>query len=268
MNKTAISVLKKIGIGLNIFRTYYKGYRFLSDDTYLDGRKRVKLEMKKDSSRAETLNYLISSLKRDTTYLEIGTRNPNQNFNLINATTKYSVDPGVEYKKNPVDFKLTSDAFFAKLEANEILSSDIKFDVIFIDGLHLAEQVDKDIANALKFIKQDGFIVLHDCNPPTQWHAREDYYYRYTPGGGIWNGTTWKAFLKWRANETIYSCCIDTDWGLGILSKKHNLGNRIQHSNEFYEFNNFDQNKKEYLNLMTFAEFCTLLEKQNQVQID
>lgn len=155
---------------------------------------------------------------------------------------------------------MTSDEFFSKLNANEILFSDIQFDVIFIDGLHLAEQVDKDIANALKYIKQDGFIVLHDCNPPTQWHDREDYYYRYTPGGGIWNGTTWKAFLKWRGNSNINSCCIDTDWGLGILSKKQKLGKPFSHSNEFYEFNTFEQNKKEYLNLMSFKELKTLLE--------
>lgn len=34
---------------------------------------------------------------------------------------------------------MTSDDFFIKLENNEILDN-IKFDVIFIDGLHLAEQ--------------------------------------------------------------------------------------------------------------------------------
>mgnify|MGYP003381534756 CR=1 FL=1 len=28
---------------------------------------------------------------------------------------KYSVDPGVEFKENPVDFKMTSDDFFQKI---------------------------------------------------------------------------------------------------------------------------------------------------------
>ena len=60
-----------------------------------------------------------------------------QNFNKIKATKKYSVDPGIEFKENPVDFKMTSDVFL-KLSTNQVLSNDIEFDVIFIDGLHLA----------------------------------------------------------------------------------------------------------------------------------
>ena len=105
-----MSVIQKLSIGLNIFRTYTKGYLFLSNPIYLEGRKKVKIEKKKQANRTETLNFLLSTFNRDTIYLEIGTRKPEHNFNHIDATTKYSVDPGAEYKKNPVDFKLTSDA--------------------------------------------------------------------------------------------------------------------------------------------------------------
>lgn len=254
-----MSLIKKIVIGLNPIRVYRKGFLFLSNPIYLNGRKKVKTEMLKEGSRTETINLLLSKLNRDTNYLEIGTRNPEHNFNHINATQKYSVDPGVEFKKNPVDFKLTSDAFFEKLDKGEILSKELRFDLIFIDGLHLAEQVDKDIQNALRYIKEDGFIVLHDCNPPTEWHARETYAYRYSPAGGIWNGTTWKAFLKWRANTEISSCCVDTDWGMGILSKTYNLGEPNKTSNEFYEFDTLNKNRKALLNLHTFSEFKKLL---------
>jgi hypothetical protein len=59
--------------------------------------------------------FLLSVLNRETTYLEIGVRNPEDNVNKINATNKYSVDPGLEYKLNPVDFKMTSDSFFEQL---------------------------------------------------------------------------------------------------------------------------------------------------------
>lgn len=256
-----MSVLKNVGIGLNIFKCYYKGYKFLSDPKYLHGRKQVKLEMKKEASRTEVINFLLATFHRKTSYLEIGTRNPEQNFNFIKSDLKYSVDPGIEFKKNPVDFPITSDEFFEKLNDNEILSTDILFDVIFIDGLHLAEQVDRDIKNALNYISDDGFIVLHDCNPPTEWHAREDYQYRYTPGGGVWNGTSWKAFYKWRSNPTITSCCVDTDWGVGVISKKHNLGVNTTHKMEFYEFKNLDDSRKESLNLMDFHEFSQLIKK-------
>lgn len=187
--------------------------------------------------------------------MEIGVRNPSDNFNHINATKKCSVDPGVEYEQNPADFKMTSDDFFRKLSNSELLNNNIKFDVIFIDGLHLAEQVDKDISNSLKYIKNDGFIVLHDCNPPTEWHAREYYRYWHTPAQAYWNGTTWKAFLKWRCTPLINSCCIDSDWGVGILSKKHKIGEHTEPINSFFEFNNFDKNRKKSLNLVDFDTF-------------
>lgn len=221
---------------------------------YKSGRKSTKTERAKSPKRTDIINYLISSLNRETTYLEIGVRNPSDNFDHIKATVKYSVDPGLEYKENPVDFQLTSDAFFEALERGDVLSKDIKFDVIFVDGLHLAEQVDKDIINSLKFLKEDGFVVLHDCNPPTEWHARETYYFIDTPAGRFWNGTTWKAFLKWRYDSSVNSCCINTDWGVGILSKKHLIGNSIEPSNPFYEYHTMGKEREKLLNLIEFDD--------------
>ena len=127
--------------------------------------------------------------------------------------------------------------------------------MIFIDGLHLAEQVEKDIKNALQFINDDGFIVLHDCNPPTEWHARETYRYYSSPAKEIWNGTVWKAFLNIRFNSSFQSCCIDSDWGIGIISKKYLIGNAIPQNNHFFEFETFKKNKKINLNLISFDEF-------------
>lgn len=188
-------------------------------------------------------------------------RYPEHNFNKIKANKKYSVDPGFENETNPVDFKLTSDIFFNKLSKSEVLSNDIKFDVIFIDGLHLAEQVEKDIENALKFIKEDGYIVLHDCNPPTFFHASELYEYRLSPALGNWNGTTWKAFYKYRLQENLYSCCIDTDWGIGIISKTNRIGDFSTVKNPYFEYEIFNKNRKESLNLISFKDLKRSLSK-------
>lgn len=226
---------------------------------FKSGQMKSLIELNKKPLRTEIINFILSLFNRDTYYLEIGVRNPEHNFNKIKANKKYSVDPGIEFIKNPVDFKLTSDDFFEKLNNNEILSSQIKFDVIFIDGLHLAEQVDRDIKNALNYTKDDGIIVLHDCNPPTEWHARSNYDFHYTPAGMFWNGTTWKAFLKWRFNPNIQSCCIDSDWGVGILSKSHKIGHSIKQTNCFYEFHELEVNRKEYLNLLSFEDFKKLM---------
>lgn len=235
------------------------GKRLLDDRYYRDTQEKSTVEDLKEPKRTEILNFLLSKPGGQTRYLEIGVRNPDDNYNHIVASEKYSVDPGIEYEENPVDFKMTSDEFFELLSNNKVLSSEIRFDVIFIDGLHLAEQVDKDIFNSLRFIKSDGFIVLHDCNPPTEWHARDNYYFHSTPAGNCWNGTTWKAFLKWRFNSSVNSCCIDSDWGVGILSKNQPIGKSIDECNTFFEFKNFSDNRESYLNLVSFNEFKRLL---------
>jgi hypothetical protein len=194
-------------------------------------------------------------------YLEIGIRNPADNFDLIQCKNKYSVDPGYEIDKNPAIYPFESDVFFKKFFYNELdICSDMKFDVIFIDGLHLADQASRDILNSIKCIKDDGFIVMHDCNPPNEYFAREDYAYANGPSGSFWNGTTWKAFYNARHHKDIYSGCIDCDWGVGILSK-NSLGgllNRINDiENPFYEFKVFESNRKTHLNLISYDEFIS-----------
>jgi hypothetical protein len=255
MKKKLQNFLSKI----ELIKIYYlKGKGFLNDPHFLEVKNKSFQESSKRPFRSDIINYLLSLNQRDTFYLEIGVRNPDHNFNLIKATKKYSVDPGLEYEPNTADFKMTSDFFFRKLSNGEILSIDIKFDIIFIDGLHLSEQVDRDIINSLKFIKDDGFIVLHDCNPPTEWHARENYKYGYTPAQNAWNGTTWKAFLKWRCSPLVKSCCIDSDWGVGILSKNQPIGEPTEFKNSFFEFSTFNKNRKENLNLIDFETFRRL----------
>ncbi|MFC6098047.1 class I SAM-dependent methyltransferase [Flavobacterium qiangtangense] len=216
--------------------------------------------MNKQPLRSDVINFLLSKRNfSETTYLEIGVRDPKDNFNKIKAAVKYSVDPGIEFKKNPVSFPFTSDSFFEKLSKNEILDENIKFDIIFVDGLHLAEQVEKDIQNSLKFIKDDGFVVLHDCNPPTEYNAREDYYSRIHKIMGYWNGTTWKAFFKYRKEKSLHSCCVDTDWGIGILSKGSAIGTPAITDNPFYEYNVLDATRKDSLNLVSFEDFKEMI---------
>ncbi|WP_107039460.1 class I SAM-dependent methyltransferase [Brumimicrobium mesophilum] len=241
-------------------KDYYNwGGRFLTDPFHIKVADLNKKEADKTPLRSDIINFLLQKLNRDTTYLEIGVRNPAINYDKIISTTKYSVDPGLEFKENPVDFKLTSDEFFSQLRTNKVLSKDLKFDVIFIDGLHLADQVNRDIENALEFIKEDGFIILHDCNPPSEWHAREEHGYRISPAGNNWNGTTWKAFVKWRQNKDLFSCCVDTDWGVGIISKTHKIGSASSIKNPFFEYGVMNENRKESMNLISFEDLKSLL---------
>ena len=229
----------------------------ISKDPYFsNGKLKSKAELGKTPSRTTIINQLMNYTSKET-YLEIGVRNPNSNFNKVECKNKYSVDPGIEFKTNPVDFKVTSDDFFAALDANQLdaIDNSIRFDIIFIDGLHTSYQTEKDIENSLRYIKNNGFIVLHDCNPPTEYHQRENYSFKNSPAGIFWNGTTWKAFYKFRHKEELYSICFDSDWGVGVISKsKRPLFNNIitDIANPYFEFEVLANNRTEHLNLVKF----------------
>ena len=74
------------------------------------------------------------------------------------------------------------------------LSTTYEWDIIFIDGLHISTQVEKDVKNSLNHLSKHGIIVLHDCNP----FLNEDSYTRVIEDywGQMWNGTVWKAVYK------------------------------------------------------------------------
>lgn len=183
-------------------------------------------------------------------YLEIGVCNPATNFNKIHCPIKHGVDNGLEYRKNPVKYPMTSDEFFTRLNHGDLdIAKNYKWDVIFIDGLHTAEQVERDVKNAIQHIKRKGFIVLHDCNPPTFENQTE------TNNGGAWNGTVWKAWLKFR--EQYKSTTIDCDWGVGIMTTKL----KQTDINITDDYNTFDTNREGLLNLISPDEFEDWIEK-------
>jgi len=197
--------------------------------------------------RIDIINLLIqkNGYKR---YLEIGVRNPDHCFNHIRCELKHGVDPGIE-GDFPVTFNVTSDDFFK--------SNSSKYDIIFIDGLHIDEQVERDIVNSLKCLNDGGSVVLHDCNPPEFYFAREDYYDMTTPAGGAWNGTVWKAILKVRSEiDGIYTSVVDTDWGVGIIQKSDSA-NKIENDNPYFSFSKFKEKRSHYLNLISPNEFIS-----------
>ena len=149
-----------------------------------------------DITRTDIINYLNKKYSYKT-YLEIGVHNPKENFNKIKIKHKDGVDP--KWKRNPKrgnKYEMKSDQFFKEIKENK------KYDLIFIDGLHTYEQTKKDIKNSLKHLSEEGTIIIHDCNPKTEWHQRgiEDFH-----DGEEWNGTTWKAFIELRCTSPYLS---------------------------------------------------------------
>lgn len=210
-------------------------------------------------NRVEIINYLIREYGYKN-YLEIGVCNPKICFDHIVCDNKSGVDPGVEFAQNPVKYQMTSDEFFDKLKSNQLdIHPDTKWDLIFIDGLHISDQVKKDILNSVEHLSWNGLIILHDCNPPSIWYAREDYIQdgRTQP----WNGTVWKAIYWLRTHrDDLDVCVLDTDWGVGVVRKSKS--ELIPFDNPFYEYNKFSQNRQRDLNLIPVQDFESWLKNK------
>lgn len=219
--------------------------------------------------RYDIINSIIEK-KGYKTYLEIGVRNPWECFDHINCEIKHSVDPGLETNggENLATYHFTSDDFFSALKAGKIdLPIDFKWDVIFIDGLHISDQVYRDFLNSTLHLSDQGVIVFHDANPPLCYYAREDYHDLSTPVGGYWNGTVWKAIQKIRTNpigldgKEFSLITVDSDWGVGICWRGTGVTLVSPDFNPFYEYNSFAKHRKEILNLLSVQEFQEWVQK-------
>ena len=190
-------------------------------------------------NRTSIINALLAKCG-GTSYLEIGVYD-GVNFDNILAARRVGVDPVVDARwKNPEMIRVqTSDDFFA--------SNTEKFDVIFVDGLHLRDQVKRDVENGLTVLKPGGYIVCHDMNPQTEAAQLVPY------TAGAWNGDCWKAWRDLRSLHGLEMYVIDTDQGCGIIRQ-----NKTWHAKGFiqdYTWENFVKYRKEWLNLISVEEF-------------
>lgn len=185
--------------------------------------------------RYEIINHLVKYFGYET-YLEIGLQNAANCFDKVIALKKVSVDPDIA--ANPM-ILATSDEFF---EENKFT-----YDIIFIDGLHEADQVYRDINNALKILNPNGTIICHDMLPTTEEMQKVP---RETK---VWTGDGYKSFLKLRCErEDLNMFTIDTDFGCGIIrtgkQKKLNISFPITYQ-DFYI------NRSKWMNIISVEEF-------------
>lgn len=224
-------------------------------------------------NRWDIINHFIKKY-RYISYLEIGYYK-GWSFDHIECEEKTAVDPNPSrthwQEEAPKDvavfhdntpymiWKMSSDDFFQYEAGN------YKWDIIFIDGLHEAGQVYKDIQNSLKHLTDDGVIILHDCNPPKYEHTT-------TGIDGCWTGDTYKAILEIQSKgytKFVYYT-IDIDWGCGILKPFAEIKAEdglisttavimdlrdLDWQKAKTDWSYFDQNRKELLNLISVEEF-------------
>jgi hypothetical protein len=205
----------------------------------------VQRNLNSEVKRYHIINHLIEKYNL-VNYLEIGVFK-GENIREIKAIHKDGVDPGVEgYTPPEVNYPMGSDEFFDLIKGHE----DIKYDIIFIDGLHEYSQVKKDIENSLNHLQPNGFILMHDCNPVSHDAQIPD---RKTIA---WNGDVWKSFVEFKQNNPNFECCVvDTDFGVGFIK---NNGETFNSNPQLdLDYQTFDINRKKYLNLLTWDEFKT-----------
>jgi len=191
------------------------------------------------------LNTLIKSNKYKT-YLEIGVDLGNTHKGIV-CERKVSVDPSKKY--TDLMFQETSDDFFAHNKET--------FDLIFIDGLHVSDQVIKDFYNSLVILNEGGTIVMHDLIP-----AKESDQTRERTAVQ-WMGDVWKAWIQLRREEKDFSMhCINVWPGYGIITKGSQ--ELLQDTDEELTWEYFQKNTKEKMNIITLEEFykqCKNLKK-------
>lgn len=193
-------------------------------------------------TRTDILNHLIRT-RLFTRYLEIGL-NKSVNFDRVNCEYKISVDPDPNCKAT---FCKTSDQYFKIIE-----KWDVKYDLVFIDGLHHSEQVERDADNSLKHLAPNGLIVCHDCNPVNEIHQRVPRESKH------WNGNVWQAIVKLRHERSseLSIVTVDTDEGCAIIGRE---GKKYPFTlTRELTWENLDKHRKEWLNLISPTEFKKL----------
>ena len=161
-------------------------------------------------NHTQLLNYLVEKYNLKS-YLEIGTQRSENNFIKINADFKVGVDP------EPVTIvdgivKMKSDDYFKSRDENKIHQR--TFDLVFIDGLHHADQVKRDFENSLRCLNDGGFIVIHDTLP-------EDESTTHVPRDSkIWHGDVYKFAMGLGAYDGIKFYTINMDCGCTVVWKE------------------------------------------------
>lgn len=191
-------------------------------------------------TRTDLLNHLAKKYNLQA-YLEIGVQVPELNFDKIICKQKVGVDPDPAARAT---WCMTSDEFF---ESESYLG--IMPDLVFIDGLHTAEQVKKDFNNALKILSPNGFIVLHDCNPQKEEHTIVP---RPTKTGH-WNGDVYKFAVAFTGYAALVRVTVDIDNGCMVYQKRMNT--QPEFSTSEIKWEAFDKNRKMLLNLISWEEF-------------
>jgi hypothetical protein len=203
------------------------------------------------ASRLTVLDYVVNRYSYQK-YLEIGT-NDDASFNHMKKIVPYAIGVDPESGGNR---RMTSDEFF-KINSES-------FDLIFVDGLHEANQVFRDVQNSLRVLSSNGTIVMHDCNPRGY---KEQAEYPIVDRTRVWCGDTWKAVVALRMSPDIDLAVVDIDFGVGIIRQRPNRSPLSDKWRQYLSvnpismlnFHHLSTYREELINLISLQEMITWL---------
>ena len=147
-------------------------------------------------------------------YLEIGVET-GQTFFEISADRKTAVDPRFLFDSDLAPhheasefFQISSDQFFCEFQR------DLKYDLVFLDGLHTWEQTYRDFCNALLVTHDQSIIILDDIFPCDVFSCNRDQVEavmmrQFMTGdpSNAWHGDTYKVIPLIRTFHPLLSFC-------------------------------------------------------------
>lgn len=207
--------------------------KLVGSDEYLSGGIIPAFNYKKTNTmKHEIINRIIQETEAKS-YLEIG-YGDGFNFNkIVDSIAKVGVDPNAKETGKDI-FKLNSDNFFQ--------SQDSEYDVVFIDGLHHADQVRKDIINAMKCNAKA--IIIHDTIP----HSKEMQ--EVPRNTKEWTGDVWRAVVGFiESYPDVNVVTYRSDFGLTVIYPE---GKKVRKHFENMEmtYEEFKENEAQLLNII------------------
>ena len=148
----------------------------------------------------------VAAMIHARTYLEIGVGDGTC-LRRVTVPTKVGVDP------HPAPAALEACTYVSRRTSDDFFKNESgwQFDLVFIDGLHEAHQVYRDVQNARRVLAPNGVILLHDCYPSSEVMQR-------VPNqGGNWTGDVWKAVARLRSEDGQLVRVVNADYGVGIV---------------------------------------------------
>jgi hypothetical protein len=216
-------------------------------------------------------------------YLEICTPTTGLTFDKVSETI-YPKKVRLIYRSSEISNNLEGKTFHtASHSSSDFLNLIYQmgngspiFDTIFIDSWHSYSASSMDLTGAWRLLRPNGFLVVHDCNPPSMEAACPDFV------TGEWCGETYRAYIDFLCLRPDASfLTVDTDYGCGVVQKLASSQNSADSYLETLQtwliwnaigdshaerYNFFSQNKRNLLQLRSVAEFFETFEVNANAQ--